>query len=124
MTTTIDPRIGSSRRLAELGLVVMAGGITAGAYVLASLGKNASIPARIGTFLGVVLTLIILSHIAVRKLARGADPLFLPVVALLHGIGLRDDRPIERASGRLAGDLEPRCSWRVPGNTYSRRSDW
>lgn len=78
----------------------MASGITAGAYVLASLGKNASIPARIGTFLGVVLTLVVLSHIAVRKLARGADPLFLPVVALLHGIGFV---MIARLSERLAG---------------------
>lgn len=95
-----DTDVGSSRRLVELGLVAMAGVITSGAYVLASLGRNASIPARIGTFLVVVLTLIGLSHIAVRALARGADPLLLPIVAFLHGLGFV---MIARLSDRLAG---------------------
>lgn len=80
--------------------MLMAGVITGAAYVLASLGKNASIPARIGTFLAVVLALVALSHLMVRLLARGADPLLLPVVALLHGIGFV---MIARLSERLAG---------------------
>ncbi|MDW3215165.1 MAG: FtsW/RodA/SpoVE family cell cycle protein [Ilumatobacteraceae bacterium] len=75
------------RRSTELMLVVMAGLITAVAYTLASLGANAQIPARIGPFLGLLLLLVGVAHVAVRLLARGADGTLLPVAVLLHGIG-------------------------------------
>lgn len=75
------------RRSTELTLVVMAGLITAVAYTLASLGANAEIPARIGPFLGLLLVLVGVAHVAVRLLARGADGALLPVAVLLHGIG-------------------------------------
>ena len=85
--TLIDPRLGAHRRRAELGLVLLAGVITSAAYVLASLGKNASIPSRIGPFLAFVVGLLVIAHVAVRAMARGADPLILPMAAFLHGIG-------------------------------------
>lgn len=65
----------------------MAGAITGVAYTLASLGANSIIPARIGPFLGLVLALIVVAHIAVRRLARGADPTLLPVAVSMHGLG-------------------------------------
>ena len=81
------PSLVRRRRSTELTLVVMAGLITAVAYTLASLGANAQIPARIGPFLGLLLVLVGVAHIAVRLLARGADGTLLPVAVLLHGIG-------------------------------------
>jgi peptidoglycan glycosyltransferase len=75
------------RRSTELTLIVMAGAIVGVAYTLASLGANSVIPARIGPFLGLVLALIAIAHLAVRKLARGADPTLLPLAVFLHGIG-------------------------------------
>jgi peptidoglycan glycosyltransferase len=78
----------------------MAGAITTAAYVLASLGESSSIPARIVPFLVFVLGLLVVAHLAVRAIARGADPLLLPVAALLHGIGYV---MITRLSDRLAG---------------------
>jgi peptidoglycan glycosyltransferase len=80
-------RLVRSRRTTELTLVVLAGMITSGAYVVASLGANAVIPARIVPFLAIILGLVGAAHIAVRLLARGADGTLLPLVALLHGIG-------------------------------------
>ncbi|MEY3691025.1 MAG: hypothetical protein RJB57_680, partial [Actinomycetota bacterium] len=68
-------------------MVLLAGLITSGAYVLASLGRNASIPAGIAVFLLFVLGLLVLAHVAVRMLARGADPMILPMAAFLHGLG-------------------------------------
>jgi len=88
------------RRRSELGLVLLAAVITGAAYVLAALGKNATIPARIGPFLASVLVLLLLAHMAVRRLAPGASPLLLPVAALLHGVGYV---MIARLSDRLAG---------------------
>ena len=45
------------------------------------------IPARIGPFFALLLGLIVVAHLAVRLLARGADPTLLPLAALLHGLG-------------------------------------
>ena len=80
-------RIVRSRRTTELTLVVMAGMITSAAYVIASLGANSVIPARVVPFLAIILGLVGAAHIAVRLLARGADGTLLPLVALLHGVG-------------------------------------
>ena len=80
-------RLVRSRRTTELTLVVLAGMITGAAYVIASLGANAVIPARVVPFLAIILGLVGAAHIAVRLLARGADGTLLPLVALLHGIG-------------------------------------
>jgi cell division protein FtsW (lipid II flippase) len=86
-TTAVSPRLVARRRTTELTLIFMAAAITAVAYTLASLGANAVIPARLGPFLGLVLMLIGVAHIAVRIFARGADGTLLPLVVLLHGIG-------------------------------------
>ena len=83
----VQARLVRRRRSTELTLIVMAAAITAVAYTLASLGANATIPARIGPFLVLVLGLIVVAHIAVRVLARGADATLLPLAVLLHGIG-------------------------------------
>ncbi|HVX18774.1 MAG TPA: FtsW/RodA/SpoVE family cell cycle protein [Acidimicrobiales bacterium] len=79
--------MGRLRRRTELGLIILSGLITGGAYVLASLGRTATLPANIGPFLAVVFALIVLAHIAVRRLAHDADPILLPVAGLLNGLG-------------------------------------
>jgi peptidoglycan glycosyltransferase len=88
------------RRRSELGLVLLAAVITGTAYVLAALGKNASLPAKIGPFLGSVIALLVVAHLAVRRWSPGASPLLLPIAALLHGVGYV---MIARLSDRLAG---------------------
>jgi cell division protein FtsW (lipid II flippase) len=94
------------RRRTEMGLIVVAVLITAGAYALAGLGRDAEIPANIGPFLGVVLGLFITAHIAMRRLAPNADGILLPLAALLNGIGyvfiVRLDEAQDEG-GRLAG---------------------
>lgn len=77
----------TNRRNTELGLIILAVVITAGAYVLASLGASAEIPVNIGPFLLVVLGLLLAAHLAVRRLAPDADPILLPMAAVLNGLG-------------------------------------
>jgi len=79
--------LGHRRRTTELGLLVLAVLIILGGYALASLGRNASLPADLWPFLAALLGLLVGAHIANRKLAPAADSLLLPIAALLNGIG-------------------------------------
>lgn len=74
-------------RNTELGLILFAVLITVGAYILASLGASAEIPVNIGSFLAVVAGLFLAAHLAVRRLAPNANPILLPMAALLNGLG-------------------------------------
>jgi len=76
-----------ARRRTELGLVLLVALLTLGAYTLASLGRTSSLPANIGPFVGVILGLLGVAHVAVRRFAPDADPILLPVAGLLNGIG-------------------------------------
>ena len=71
--------IAAARRKNEFGLVLMAALITAVAYTLASLGKNAQIPARIVPFLIALIGMLLSAHVATRLFAPGADATLLPV---------------------------------------------
>ena len=79
--------VARSRRGTELGLIAWSGVITASAYVLASLGKHSTMPARVVPFMLFVLGLLACGHFVVRFTAKGADPMFLPMAAFLHGLG-------------------------------------
>ena len=85
-------------RRVEAGLVAMVAVIVVVAYGLASLGASASIPANLGPFLVWMLALLLLAHVATRRLAPAADPVMLPVAFLLNGLGYV-------MIARLAGDV-------------------
>lgn len=76
-----------SRRNTELALLAVSSAITCGAYALASLGRNASMPANLLPFFAIILGLLLGAHLALRRFAPQADPTILPVVALLNGLG-------------------------------------
>ena len=101
--------LGRRRRTTELGLLLLAFLVICGAYALASLGRSASLPADIVPFLGVLLALLLAAHVATRRLAPAADPLFLPLAALLNGIGYV-------FIARIDGDLAAlQASWTAVG---------
>jgi peptidoglycan glycosyltransferase len=97
------------RRTTELGLLVLVTLFTGGAYVLASLGRGADIPADAVPFLGVVLVLLVTAHLAVRRFAPGADGLLLPLAGLLNGMGYVF---IARLDAELAAN---QSAWTVVG---------
>ena len=78
--------LGAVRRNTELGLMLMAGVLTAGAYTLAGLGRSASLPANLVPFLLIILGLLAVAHVATRRLAPGADGILLPLAGVLNGV--------------------------------------
>jgi len=76
------------RRGAELYLVVLALAVGLGAYVGVGLGVSGDVPADVYTFGGGLALLALLTHAVVRWLAPYADPVLLPLVIALNGLGL------------------------------------
>jgi peptidoglycan glycosyltransferase len=76
-----------ARRRTELGLIFLAVLLTAGLYILASLGKASRLPANIGPFLVIVCGLLLIAHLGMRRWAPNADPILLPTACLLNGVG-------------------------------------
>src|SRR5947209_4312205 len=75
------------RRRTELGLMLLVLVLTGGLYALAGLGKAGNLPANLGPFLAIIFALLVLAHLAMRRLAPSADPILLPAAGLLNGIG-------------------------------------
>ena len=92
--------VARRRRGNELGLGLMAVIVTGGGYVLLLLADKPDIPADLWLFLGAVLGLYLVAHLAVRRFAPRADPTLLPIAFILNGIGFvtisRLDRDLAR----------------------------
>ncbi|MGW3622717.1 FtsW/RodA/SpoVE family cell cycle protein [Streptomyces sp. NPDC000880] len=87
-TTTIGAIEAPSRRNTELALLAFAVVIPVFAYLNVGLALNGEVPAGLlGYGLGLGL-LAGVAHLVVRKFARYADPLMLPLATLLNGLGL------------------------------------
>src|SRR4051812_12866107 len=82
---TVVPR---KRRGAELVLIIFALVLTLGAYVVVDLNVTGEISASLPFVAGVCTLMAVLPHIAVRWRLPYADPVILPCVILLNGLGL------------------------------------
>lgn len=84
---TTTPWNGPARRRAELGMTCLVLVLTGGLYALSNLGKAGTLPGNIIAFLALVFVLMLAAHLSIRRLAPRADPVFLPLAALLNGTG-------------------------------------
>ena len=76
------------RRQTELAMLAFAIGLVLFAYASVGLSMTGRIPAGIVAY-GIAFTvLMLLAHLAIRWLAPWADPLMLPLAALLNGLGI------------------------------------
>jgi len=118
MATVTPHRLRAGRGI-ELALLVLALAIGIGAYALVGLNTRGRVPADIvGYSLGIAVIAFGL-HLVLRLRAPYADPVILPTVVALNGLGLamiyRLDiaeaaRPADSSPGRpSAASSLPRC---------------
>ena len=80
------------------------------AYIAVGVGHDKEFPPSIGLYASGFGVIYLLAHLAVRRLAPYADPLMLPIVALLNGLGLVADLP-----------PRPRRAQTAPASSADRR---
>ena len=76
------------RRGAELVLLLLGLTVGVGAYAAVGLGLDGTVPADIVGYSGWLAGLAVGAHLVVRFTAPYADPVLLPVVTALNGLGL------------------------------------
>jgi len=99
-----------TRRGAELLLLGFAAVLTTTALALVEANQQQRITLDLLKYGGAYLALFTAAHLAVRRLAPYADPLILPCVALLNGLGLVLIYRLDLAgleSARRLGDAAP-----------------
>ncbi len=84
----VDAIVPKKRRGVELALLVMALAIGVSAYALVGLGTEDKVPSDIVEYGGGLVVLALACHLVVRFRAPYADPVILPCVVALNGIGL------------------------------------
>jgi len=93
MTTAPQPPVAlipalPNRRNAELALVCFATVITGVALMIVEANQERGVSWDLLSYSLAFLTLFVGAHLVIRRFAPYADPLLLPVVALLNGLGL------------------------------------
>ncbi len=97
----------SNRRNAELALVCFAVAITAVALLIVEANQEQGLSLDLATYSAAFLALFVGAHLAIRRFAPYADPLLLPVVALLNGLGLVLIHRLDLAQGLVSGNGNP-----------------
>jgi cell division protein FtsW (lipid II flippase) len=101
LTNTIRVRLRVPARLRNLELVLLliACGVVAFAIVLVQLGALGHVDSTIVTISAGLAVLVLAMHLVMRIVAPQADPLILPIVTLLNGIGIAEIYRIDIAVG-------------------------
>jgi cell division protein FtsW (lipid II flippase) len=91
--------LGSTpRRNSELRLLIYAVAIAVAAYAALGLGHEEKLSGDALRYGGSLALLFGAAHLAVRRLAPAADPLLLPLAALLNGVGMVIVRRLDLAA--------------------------
>lgn len=96
-----------TRRNAELLLLCFATGVTTVAFLVVETSQEQGLRWDLAGYAVSYLVLFGCAHLAIRRFAPYADPLLLPAVALLNGLGLVMIHRLDLAPGDAIGDDRP-----------------
>ena len=116
--TAVSPKKPRQRRGTELMLLLFAYVISLAAFAQVDLVLLDELSSDFTTFAAIFGIGLAAAHVSLRWLAPYADPILLPVVSLLNGLGLSDD-PSTRSCRRPHADTTPTMS-RSSGGSCSR----
>ncbi|MBE7187927.1 FtsW/RodA/SpoVE family cell cycle protein [Jatrophihabitans endophyticus] len=92
-----------TRRNIELLMIVFAVLITVAAEAAVEGAQDGHVSTRLLTYAAVPLVAGVITHLVIRRVARYADPLMLPIVVLLNGLGLVMIHRIDLGTKQLQG---------------------
>jgi cell division protein FtsW (lipid II flippase) len=95
---SVAPSLAGNRRGTELALTTFAVAIAVVAYAAVGIGQNGTIPTGTLGYGAGLAVLFGIAHLVVRRFAPYADPLILPCVAMLNGLGLVMIRRLDLAA--------------------------
>ena len=109
-TPAVDPDhplvpVAPGRRGAELIMLVFAFALVAFAFANVSYTLKGRLPASIAEYLAAFAVIMVAGHLAVRRFAPWADPLLLPLAALLNGLGVVMTYRLATQGSRLSAPL-------------------
>ena len=91
-TPAVDPApavpSSVSRRRTELIMLVFAFALVLFAFANVGFTLKGSLPAQLAEYMVPYVVIVLIAHLAVRRFAPWADPLLLPLAALLDGLGI------------------------------------
>ncbi|MGH3509888.1 MAG: FtsW/RodA/SpoVE family cell cycle protein [Nocardioidaceae bacterium] len=104
------------RRGAELFLLILSLAVGLGAYAAVGLGVKGRVPTDFIEYGSWFAALCIACHVVIRLVAPYADPVLLPIVAALNGIGLAEIHRLDLSGASLTGHLASRqMMWMTVG---------
>jgi cell division protein FtsW (lipid II flippase) len=80
--------VARGRRRTELIMLIFAFALVAFAFANVGYTLKGKLPSSLAEYLGAFVVITVIGHLAVRRLAPWADPLLLPLAALLNGLGI------------------------------------
>jgi cell division protein FtsW (lipid II flippase) len=83
-----DVPVARSRRRTELTMLVFAFALVAFAFVNVGFSLKGSLPSAAAEYMAIYVVVVVVAHLAMRRFAPWADPLLLPIAALLNGLGI------------------------------------
>ncbi|HEV7948920.1 MAG TPA: FtsW/RodA/SpoVE family cell cycle protein [Glaciihabitans sp.] len=96
----IKLRVPARQRNLELVLILFALVIDAGAIMLVQLGALGTIDTTLLTVMAPLAFLTLVMHVTLRVVAREADPLILPIITVLNGLGIAMIYRLDIAEGQ------------------------
>jgi cell division protein FtsW (lipid II flippase) len=87
----LDPPVpegGGSRRRTELIMLVFVFALVAFAFANVGFSLKGTLPSGLAEYMGAFIVIIVAAHLVMRRFAPYADPLLLPLAAVLNGLGI------------------------------------
>jgi cell division protein FtsW (lipid II flippase) len=96
-----------SRRRTELIMLIFTFALVAFAFANVGYSLKGRLPSSLAEYLGAFVVIIVIGHLAVRRLAPWADPLLLPLAAMLNGLGIVMTYRLAAQGNLLTAPLSP-----------------